>query len=123
MLQERIAKTQITLELRYILSTYLENYCRRERASSQFSASSSGRCSGACNPHLEFESSTSPVLPLNTIILYIEASTMSGDHLSNEVFFTRLADLVEKTQQTGHGSVHLSQRRSKFELYITLYIA
>lgn len=39
---------------------------------------------------------------------------MSREHLSNEDFFSQLAALVEKTQKKGHGSVHLTQKRSTF---------
>lgn len=36
---------------------------------------------------------------------------MAG-HLSSEEFFTQLASLIEKTQQNGHGSVFMTQKRS-----------
>ncbi|KAF2724130.1 signal recognition particle, SRP9/SRP14 subunit [Polychaeton citri CBS 116435] len=38
---------------------------------------------------------------------------MAKDHLENDEFFSRLASLIEKTQQKGHGSVHLTQKRCK----------
>ncbi|KAK5114442.1 hypothetical protein LTR62_002377 [Meristemomyces frigidus] len=41
---------------------------------------------------------------------------MAKDHLDTEEFFTRLASLIEKTQQKGHGSVHLTQKRLTFDL-------
>ncbi|RMY08211.1 hypothetical protein D0867_09110, partial [Hortaea werneckii] len=39
---------------------------------------------------------------------------MAG-HLSADDFFTQLASLIEKTQQKGHGSVYLTQKRLTFD--------
>ncbi|SMQ51756.1 unnamed protein product [Zymoseptoria tritici ST99CH_3D7] len=39
---------------------------------------------------------------------------MAG-HLSSDEFFTRLTTLLEKTQQAGHGSIYLTQKRLTFD--------
>ncbi|KAF2747069.1 signal recognition particle, SRP9/SRP14 subunit [Sporormia fimetaria CBS 119925] len=36
---------------------------------------------------------------------------MAGDHLTNDEFFTQLANLFELNQKKGHGSIHLTQKR------------
>jgi len=36
---------------------------------------------------------------------------MAQGHLDNEEFFIQLASLIDKTQQKGHGSVYLTQKR------------
>jgi len=38
-----------------------------------------------------------------------------GSHLSNDAFFTQLAALIDKTQQDGHGSVYLTQKRLTYD--------
>ncbi|CAG5184955.1 uncharacterized protein ALTATR162_LOCUS11165 [Alternaria atra] len=40
---------------------------------------------------------------------------MGRDHLSNDEFFTRLANLFEYTRTKGHGSVYLVQKRMTFD--------
>ncbi|KAK3113706.1 hypothetical protein LTR53_008742 [Teratosphaeriaceae sp. CCFEE 6253] len=40
---------------------------------------------------------------------------MAREHLSNDAFFTQLAALIEQTQQKGHGSVYLTQKRLSFD--------
>ncbi|EDU41199.1 signal recognition particle 14kd protein [Pyrenophora tritici-repentis] len=44
---------------------------------------------------------------------------MGRDHLSNDEFFKRLADLFEYTRTKGHGSVYLVQKRMTFGTSIT----
>ncbi|CAK4003685.1 hypothetical protein AC578_6665 [Lecanosticta acicola] len=39
---------------------------------------------------------------------------MAG-HLGNDEFFTQLASLISKTQEKGHGSVYLTQKRLTFD--------
>ncbi|KAF1834322.1 signal recognition particle, SRP9/SRP14 subunit [Decorospora gaudefroyi] len=39
---------------------------------------------------------------------------MGRDHLSNEEFFTQLANLFEYTRTKGHGTVYLTQKRMTF---------
>ncbi|KAI4688402.1 hypothetical protein J4E81_007998 [Alternaria sp. BMP 2799] len=39
---------------------------------------------------------------------------MARDHLTNDEFFTRLANLFEYTRTKGHGSVYLVQKRMTF---------
>ncbi|KAF7195054.1 Signal recognition particle subunit srp14 [Pseudocercospora fuligena] len=40
---------------------------------------------------------------------------MPKEHLSNDEFFVQLTSLIEKTQQKGHGSVFLTQKRLTFD--------
>ncbi|CAN9415509.1 unnamed protein product [Alternaria sp. RS040] len=40
---------------------------------------------------------------------------MGREHLSNDEFFTRLANLFEYTRTKGHGSVYLVQKRMTFD--------
>ncbi|KAK4613487.1 hypothetical protein CLAFUW4_08820 [Fulvia fulva] len=37
------------------------------------------------------------------------------DHLGHDEFFTHLTSLIDKTQQKGHGSVYLTQKRLTYD--------
>ncbi|EME80943.1 uncharacterized protein MYCFIDRAFT_57063 [Pseudocercospora fijiensis CIRAD86] len=44
---------------------------------------------------------------------------MPKEHLSNDEFFVQLTSLIEKTQQKGHGSVFLTQKRLTFNTSVS----